>query len=80
MFLQRQKLDVGKAHLRNVVRERLRHFAISKRRDFVSSSPGQAGSLSTSPPRAEVHFVDRKRPAKMFAAGRLFHPLVNRET
>src|SRR5689334_8575423 len=58
MFLEWQKLDVREAHLLHVSRERLGHFAISERPVLF---------LDLSPPRTEVHFVDRERLAPVLA-------------
>src|SRR5687767_11065235 len=66
MLLQRQKLDMREAHLRDVVSQRLGDLTIGKRLTSVLKFP---------PPRSEMHFVDRKRLAKVLARGALLYPV-----
>src|SRR5262245_38848480 len=65
MFLEREKLYVSKTHLLHVVGKRLRHFAIIERAILF---------LDVSPPRSEVHFIDRERLAPVLAPGATLHP------
>ena len=67
MFLQRQKLDMRKAHLGNIVSQERRHLAIGQRPVVFFSNPS---------PRSKMNFIDRERLAKMLAAGALFQPLL----
>ena len=64
----REQLDVRIPHLADVRHERVRHLAIGLEAVFL---------FRHSPPRPEVHLVDRHRPlAPSLVAGAAVHPLV----
>ncbi len=65
MFHDRQELDVGEAHLADIVRELVGQLAIVEEAIAL---------LGHTPPRAEMHFVDRQRLAEQGASGPLGEP------
>ena len=70
MLRQRHHLDVREAHLEHVVRQLRRDLPVGERTIAI---------LGHTPPRTEVHLVDRHRPVKpagLLAAA--FHPRVVR--
>src|SRR6185436_11112200 len=65
MLLQREKLNVGKTHFRNIVRERFGHLAIAE---------WAVVFFNLSAPRPKVNFVDRQRLPKVLSTTSLFGP------
>ena len=67
MFGQRQKLDMGKAHVGHIGYQRVRHFAISQI---------LAAVFAFAPPGTGMHFVNRHRPRKAVVAVGMRHPFL----
>src|SRR6266545_2332855 len=65
MFLERQKFHMSEAGFQNILGERLCHFAITK---------WTVPFFNLTTPRSQMNLVDRKRTAKMFAAGSFLQP------